>query len=56
MGKQQTIVRISSLAKTLDTIQNTIELMSADKQEGAKIALDAVRKAYGIPLAGQDDK
>jgi hypothetical protein len=54
--KQQQIVRIPSLSKTLDTIQDTIELMGGEKGDGAKLALDAVRKAYGIPLAEKDQQ
>jgi hypothetical protein len=43
-------VRIQALSKTLDTIQNTLELFNGDMRKGAIIALNAVRKEYKIPF------
>jgi hypothetical protein len=53
--KMQKIVRISSLARTLDIIQATLEAgLPPEQQKGAKWALDAVRREYGIPV--QEDE
>lgn len=50
----QKIVRISSLARTLDIIQATLEAgLPPEQKKGAKWALDAVRREYGIPLEGE---
>jgi hypothetical protein len=43
-------VRIPALSKTLDTIQNTMELFDGETRKGAIIALNAVRKEYKIPI------
>lgn len=50
----QKIVRISSLARTLDIIQATLEAgLPPEQKKGAKWALDAVRREYGIPIKGE---
>ena len=49
----QKIVRISSLAKTLDTIQSALEAgMTKEQAKGARWALNAVRREFGIPADG----
>ena len=51
MTKQ--VVRITSLAKTLDTIQVALEAgMTAEQIKGARWALNAVRREFGIPADG----
>jgi len=50
----QKIVRISSLAKTLDTIQAALEAgMTKEQAKGARWALNAVRREFGIPADGE---
>lgn len=43
-------IRTQSLSKTLDTIQNTLELVEGETKRGAIIALNAVRREYKIPI------
>jgi len=50
----QQVVRITSLAKTLDTIQAALEAgMTAEQIKGARWALNAVRREFGIPADGE---
>jgi len=50
----QKIVRVSSLAKVLDTIQSALEAgMTEEQAKGARWALNAVRREYGIPIKGE---
>lgn len=50
----QKFIRATALAKTLDTSQATLEAgLPPEQQKGAKWALDAVRREYGIPLEGE---
>jgi hypothetical protein len=53
VGKMPTSIRTTTIAKTLDTIQNTLSLVNGDIGKGAEIALNAVRKELGIPLPGE---
>lgn len=46
-------IRTQALSKTLDTIQNTLELFDGDTKRGAIIALNAVRKEYKIPIVDE---
>ncbi len=52
-SESPTIVRILALSKTLDSIQNTLELFEGDIKKGAIIALNAVRKEYKIPIVDE---
>lgn len=53
----QKIVRVSSLAKVLDTIQSALEAgMTEEQAKGARWALDAVRREYGIPIKGEQER
>lgn len=56
MKQSQVQVRVSSLAKTLNTIQKTLELLGGSQKEGAILALNAVRREYGIPIQEDHDK
>jgi hypothetical protein len=50
---QQKIVRVTSLARVLDTIQNTLETgLTSEQKKGARWALNAVRREFGIPADG----
>lgn len=53
--KPATMVRVTSLAKTMETIENTTSLLNDDQKMGALIALNALRKEYGIPLSPKED-
>lgn len=53
MATKPTHVRIKALGKVLDTIQNTMELMGGKERDGARVALNAVRKEYGLPIDGE---
>jgi hypothetical protein len=49
----QKVVRVTSLAKTLDIIQATLEAgMTEEQKKGARWALNAVRREFGIPADG----
>ena len=51
----QKFIRVTALAKTLDTIQATLEAgLPPEQQKGARWALNAVRREYGIPV--QEDE
>jgi len=50
---QQKVVRVTSLARVLDTIQNTLETgLTPEQKKGARWALNAVRREFGIPADG----
>jgi hypothetical protein len=52
----QKFIRVTALAKTLDIIQATLEAgLPPEQIKGAKWALDAVRREYGIPIKGEDE-
>lgn len=54
MKKYPVQIRVAGLGDTLETIQSTIEMMEDKKmKQGAIIALNAVRKKYGLPLDGE---
>jgi len=53
MKKQPVTIRTSTLSDVLDTIQDIMEQVGGEKQRGAEIAINAVRKKFGIPLSGE---
>jgi hypothetical protein len=53
MKKQPVTIRTSTLSDVLDTIQDIMEQIGGEKQKGAEIALNAIRKKFGIPVSGE---
>lgn len=53
MKKQPVTIRTSTLSDVLDTIQDIMEQIGGERQRGAEIALNAVRKKFGIPISGE---
>jgi hypothetical protein len=51
--KKPEVIRVSNLAKTLDTIQHVFEGMGGEKKKMAEIVINAIRRTYGIPADGE---
>ena len=54
MTKPTTHIRTNTLARVLDSVQTTVDLLEDKrKKEGAILALNAVRKHFKLPLDGE---
>ena len=53
MKKQPVTIRTTTLSDVLDTVQDNMEQIGGEQKRGAEIALNAVRKKFGIPISGE---
>jgi hypothetical protein len=53
MKKQPVTIRTSTLADVLETIQDMMEEVGGEQQKGAEIAINTIRKKFGIPIKGE---